>query len=530
MANFAKNFAQFAVRKKKLEANKPISMKNTLYLNEKRGNGSKVNGINISIPDKNRYIFPTPIKSRNRLFWYLIPLYFLFISSSCSQQENQDEKKTSGIKPWSENRSYWEYNGHPVLLLGATDNDNLFQNNNLKTHLDSLAGVGGNYVRNTMSDRDEGDLKAFYKNEDGKYDLRDWNPAYWERFENLLQWAEERDIIVQIEIWDRFDHAREEWKTDPYNPKNNVNYTYGEAALDSLYPDHPGSNKQPFFFTVPSLQDNRVLLPYQEAFVKKLLSISLNFDNILYCIDNETKGVEEWAVYWADFIHQNSGEKQVYLTQMWDDWDIKSDMHKRTLDHTDRYHYIDMSQNSHNTGQLNWDNAQYIFDYIKATPRPVNSTKIYGSQTSPWMNRGIDEKHALQTFFRNVLGGFASSRFHRPPAGLGLNNESIQAIKAVRKLEEKVRMWEIIPQIDLLSENEPNEAYMAAKEGEKYVLYFPREGKVNLDLAKATDDFTLYWLDIANEAWLGAELVAGGEMLTLVPPIDTGSFAVILKK
>lgn len=475
-----------------------------------------------------------PIKTNTRLTENVLLLFCLLVTSSCAQKESQkeniEENQQKGIRPWSENSSYWEYDGRPVLLLGATDNDNLFQNNNLKTHLDSLADIGGNYVRNTMSDRDEGDLKAFYKNEDGKYDLRDWNPAYWERFENLLQWAEERDIIVQIEIWDRFDHAREEWKTDPYNPKNNVNYTYGEAALDSLYPDHPGSNKQPFFFTVPSLQDNKVLLPYQEAFVKKLLSISLNFDNVLYCIDNETKGVEEWAVFWADFIHQNAGEKQVCLTQMWDDWDIKSDMHKRTLDHTDRYQYIDMSQNSHNTGQLNWDNAQYIFDYIEATPRPVNSTKIYGSQTSPWMNRGIDEKHALQTFFRNVLGGFASSRFHRPPAGLGLNNESIQAIKAVRKLEEKVRMWEIVPKMALISENEPNEAFLVAKEGEKYVSYFPREGEISLDLREFPEEFELYWLDIISEEWSGAEPVAGGEMLTLVPPIDTGSFAVILKK
>jgi len=112
------------------------------------------------------------------------------VTSSCvqkeSQKENIEENQQTGIRPWSENPSYWEYNGQPVLLLGATDNDNLFQNNNLKTHLDSLAEIGGNYVRNTMSDRDEGDLKAFYLNEEGKYDLGKWNSAYWEKFENLL--------------------------------------------------------------------------------------------------------------------------------------------------------------------------------------------------------------------------------------------------------------------------------------------------------------------------------------------------------
>jgi len=505
-------------------------MKRSLREYNKPCTEGKVISIGNISPISHQYFFINKSWKHCRFLWCVLPLCFLFLASCSSKIKGDEAQKQTGIQPWSENPSYWEYEGQPVLLLGATDNDNLFQSNNLKSHLDSLAAIGGNYVRNTMSDRDEGDIRAFAANSEGKYDLDQWNDDYWQKFENLLKWSKEKDIIVQIEIWDRFDHSRKEWQTNPFNPKNNVNYTYEASGLDSLYPNHPGSNEQPFFFTVPVLDDNQVLLSYQEAFVKKLLSISLNYDNILYCIDNETKGVEEWAVFWADFIHHNAGEKQVYLTQMWDDWDIKSDMHKRTLDHPDQYQYIDMSQNSHNTGQLNWDNAQYIFDDIKDQPRPVNSTKIYGSKTSPWIKRGIDGDHAVHTFFRNVLGGFASSRFHRPPAGLGLSTLSINSIKAIRKLEEKVKMWEIVPRMDLLSENEENEAFLAAKEGEKYVIYFPQEGEINLDLKKNAEDFELYLLDIANEKWMSKELVSSGEILSLVPPIESGSFAVILKK
>src|SRR5690606_22182037 len=122
----------------------------------------------------------------------------------------------------------------------------------------------------------------------GKYDLEKWNKAYWNQFEKLLELAMEREIIVQIEIWDRFDHSREVWLTDPYNPKNNINYTYAEAGFDSLYPSHPGKNEQPFFSTIPTMDNNIVVLKYQQAFVDKLMEISLKFDNVLYCIDNET--------------------------------------------------------------------------------------------------------------------------------------------------------------------------------------------------------------------------------------------------
>ncbi|MDO6438198.1 hypothetical protein Q4534_12310 [Cyclobacterium sp. 1_MG-2023] len=463
---------------------------------------------------------------------YLYPLSIIFLIAACNSKiENNEVKKESGIQPWSENPSYWEYNGNPVLLLGASDNDNLFQLPHLKSHLDSLSQIGGNYIRNTMSDRDETDEKAFYKNETGKYDLSQWNSAYWERFENLLKLSKERNIIVQIEIWDRFDHAREQWQTDPFNPKNNVNYTYEEAKLDSLYPDHPGQNKQPFFFTPPSLQDNQVLLKYQQAFVEKLLSISLNYNNVLYCLDNETSGVEEWATYWAAFLREKSGDKAIALTEMWDHWDLKSAEHKRSLDHPERYDFIDISQNSHQTGETNWNNAQYVFNYIKSKPRPVNSVKIYGSDAhGAWLSRGINTQHAVQTFFRNILGGFASSRFHRPPHGLGLSHWPMQSIKTLRKIEEKVKFWNLKPLMEGLSDREENEAYLIGKAGESYLLYFPAEGEVKLDLNEHTGEFEMSWISLEESEWGESILLKGGVKQSIQPPTNTGSLALIQAK
>jgi hypothetical protein len=82
----------------------------------------------------------------------------LMLVDSCSSSKTVADNQ---IKPWTENPRYWQYKGKPVLLLGATLNDNLFQNDNLESHLDSLRMSGGNYVRNTMSDRDPGNIRAF---------------------------------------------------------------------------------------------------------------------------------------------------------------------------------------------------------------------------------------------------------------------------------------------------------------------------------------------------------------------------------
>jgi len=445
------------------------------------------------------------------------------ILNACGSVRNSE----TWIKPWEKNPRYWQYEGKPVLLLGATSNDNLFQNSNIETHLDSLKRAGGNVIRNTMSDRDPGDEKAFSITAEGKYDLERWNENYWDRFERMLKLTSDRDIIVQIEIWDRFDHSRDQWLTDPYNPKNNINYSYKEAGLDSLYPLHPGQNKQPFFFTVPELNNNKVLLPYQKAFVKKLLSISTNYNNVLYCIDNETSGVEEWATFWAGFIKENSAGKNIYITQMWDNWDVKSAVHKRTLDHPERYGFIDISQNSQLPGYQNWENAQYVFNYIKDDPRPVNSTKIYGSDRGSWLDRGITTEHAIQTFFRNVLGGFASSRFHRPPSGLGLSQASINCIRTIRKAESLVKMWDIVPRMDLLTTSEKNQAYLAAKEGKAYVIYFTGSWKCVLDLTGYDKSFTARWINIETGERYKKEKIRGGGTLELQSSMKAGAVVVI---
>lgn len=460
----------------------------------------------------------------------LLFLAGLFVSTNSFSQLAVMPDFHDVIRPYSENPGYWQYKGKPTLLLGGTVNDNLFQIDNLESHLDSLKNAGGNLIRNTMSDRDVGDIRAFFRNNDGKYDLDKWNNAYWEKFETLLRLTSERDIIVQIEIWDRFDHARDQWLTDPYNPRNNINYTYEQVKMDSIYPKHPGSNTQPFFFTVPNLNNNELLLGFQMAFVDKMLSYSLQYGNVLYCIDNETSGKEEWAIFWADYIKQKAGTKEIYITEMWDNWNVKSDVHKRTIDNPDRYTFIDISQNTQITGHPNWENAQYVFDYISENPRPVNSTKIYGSDEGSWTDRGIVEKHAVNTFFRNLIGGFASSRFHRPPHGLGLSETSINCILTVREIENHVKFWDINPAMGLLTENDKEEAYIAAKEGEYYLIYFTNEGEVKLDLSKQKGRYTLRWIDIENAEWIGDEKIKAGSMINIKARSKNGSFAVINKK
>ena len=149
-----------------------------------------------------------------RIRMYISILFILFLTIPSMNLYAQE------IQVSEQDPTYFEYQGKPVLLLGGTVDDNLFQIEGLEQHLDLLVESGGNYVRNTMSSRDEGNLWPFHMQEDGLYDLNKWNDAYWERFDAFLKACEERDIIVQIEIWATFDYYRDNWEVNPFNPKN----------------------------------------------------------------------------------------------------------------------------------------------------------------------------------------------------------------------------------------------------------------------------------------------------------------------
>lgn len=444
---------------------------------------------------------------------------------------NLEAKVKSPIQPWSENPWYWQYNDKPILLLGASSDDNLFQwpSKMLVAHLDSMKFVGANYVRNTMSDRvDRGfEIYPFKKLKNGKYDLNKWNNEYWKRFETFLKETSNRDIIVQIEVWDRFDYSAQHWPPHPYNPKNNVNYSENESGLVSKYPDHPGRNKQPFFFTTPNQQNNEVLLKYQQKFVEKMLSYSLKYNHVLYCMDNETSGEEEWSAYWARYIRSISEMKgkTVYLTEMWDAWDLKSDNHKRTFDHPELYDFCDISQNNHRRDQEHWDNFMWTKNYISSFPRPINTVKTYGADGGPHGNT----QNGLDGWWRHVVGGAASARFHRPATGLGLSNLSMNSIKVAREIEKITPFWELTPNNSLLLNRDKNEAYLTCKLGETYIVFFPDEGEVGLDLTEYNTDFTLKWMSVREGKWNSENRMSGGGKVKLKTPGSKQWVAVVTK-
>lgn len=466
-------------------------------------------------------------------FFNLLFLIALFSSSACKTQQANKIGFGNDIMPYAENPKYWQYKGKPVLLLGGSNNDNLFQSPDLKEQLDLLQSVGGNFVRNTMSSRDSGDVWPFYMQEDGKYDLDKWNAEYWDRFENLLKLTAERDIIVQIEVWDRFDFFSHFWDLNPFNPVNNRNYSEAECGMTSDYPIHPSKDLQPFFHSIDGMPNYSPILElvkkYQEKLVDKMLSYSLKYGNVLYCMNNETSTPPEWGLYWIRYIKKQAGEKPVYTTDMFDHFYKPNSCEKCKLAirNTEDYLFLDASQNnSRNVNQSHWDTLQWIVGECDKYPlRPINCTKTYGGDNSSWGSGSNQD--GVERFCRSVIGGCAAVRHHRPTVGNGLNEKAQATLKSLRKVETLIKMWDVEPHMELLSNREDNEAYLTALVGDKYIVLFPNGGSVKMNLLDHNKEFSGKWVNIKTGFWGEQFTVQGGTWVELSTPDNDGWFAVI---
>ena len=429
-------------------------------------------------------------------------------------------ERPEAIKVSPTHPQYWQYDGRTVLLLGGSKEDNLFQISDIEEHLDLLAASGGNYVRCTMSSRDEGNPWPFFFDEnEGAYDLGRWNDEYWARFERLLSEASRRGIVVQVEIWATFDFYRDNWGVNPFNPKNNSNYTAERTKLPIEVPTHPIYRDNRFFWSIPDHDNNLRVLAYQQRFVDKLLSYTLQHGNVLYCMDNETSVTAAWGRFWSDYIKKKAAEAGLVAetTEMWDPWDLDHISHRESFDHPETYSFVDISQNNHQRGQAHWDNGLRQIERLRRANhlRPVNNVKTYGADGG---RHGGDTNEAIAKFIRSALFGSAAVRFHRPPSGIGLSDAAQAVIRSVRDLSDRMEWFDGAPHDDLLGEREENEAYCRALPGREYAVYFPDGGRVTLDLGGLDGDASLIWRRVLESGWSEPRAVQGGSGLPLEPP------------
>ncbi len=487
----------------------------------------------------------------------LLLFLLLVMASACTTKNEQhfveDDKteplKLKGINIYDENPFYWQYQGKPILLIGGSNDDNIMHLPDWESHIDSMKQAGANYIRCTLSSRDPGNEWPF-EIMNGKYNLKAWNSDYWENLDSLFMRTQQEEIIVQLELWATWDFykASNTWQRHPFNPKNNINYNSKRSGLDTAVDYFPFEKIQPFFKSIPALNDESTLMFYQEKFINHVLWYSLHYDHILYCIDNETCASPEWGKYWANYIKQKAKEKdkKILVTEMWDDWDpsegeVKTAVSQdssthpyldrarvlETAENIELYDFLDISNHNVQNGETHYKTGLWVRNFIANSGfiRPINCVKIYGGVAQTNFDGTYEQ--GQQRFWRNVFAGIASVRFHRPPAGIGLDSVSFRHIKSMNMFVNSFPLFSSSPDNTVLFGRKANEAFCLTDGEKHFAVYFPAGGETDLKLPRISKKITLKWLNIMQSKWENTSVLMDTENINLKAPSNSHWLALI---
>jgi len=102
-----------------------------------------------------------------------------------------------------------------------------------------------------------------------------------------------------------------------------------------------------------------------------------------------------------------------------------------------------------------------------------------------------------------------------------LYSEAKNCISATRKVEAKVKFWDVEPRLDLLTDRQSDEAYLAADPGNAYILYLTKNGGGSIGLkldSYPNTKFELSWVNVGTGNWGPTTTISGGGTVAIDRP------------
>jgi uncharacterized protein YjdB len=339
-----------------------------------------------------------------------------------------------------------------------------------------------------------------------KFDVNQFNQAYFDRLRSRVQDAGTRGIYVSVMLFDGWSVATKggladnnPWKGHPFNVANNINGIDGDTNHDGL-----GLESQTL--------GNSAVTAIQDAYVRKVIDAVGDLDNVLYEIDNEgDTSSRAWQYHMIQVIRDYEATKPkqhpIGMTPMW-------------------------------PGGHQSDLLASAADWIAApegdleNPSTADGSKVLISDTDHLCGICGTTSWVWKTFLKGqnpiLMDGYDG-------AAIGLGAESYNASNPVWELIRKnlgysrdyalqLDLKLAVPHGDLvLSEGT---GYCLAKPGSQYLVYLPNGGSVTLNLSAVTGTLSVEWLNPVDGSKVPAGTVGGGSSVT-VPAAPFGGPSVL---
>ena len=315
-----------------------------------------------------------------------------------------------------------------------------------------------------------------------KFDLTQWDPAYFSRFQDFVSKAGQRGIVVEVNLFCPF-YEDTQWVLSPFHIANNVNHL-GQVARTNVY----------------TLDQHGGLLAIQEKMVRKFVEELRDFDNVYYEICNEPYfgGVTlAWQHHIADVItdtQRNHAQKKL------------------------------ISQNiANNTAKIEKPHpAVSIFNFHYAAPpeavptnyqlnKPIgdNETGFRGTNDLPYRSEAWDFLVAGGALYNNLDYSFAPGHedgtYVYPSTQPGGGNPAFR--KQLRILSQFINGFEFIrmkPDNACIVARTPAKlsARALSQAGKAYAIYLhrpspdaPANGEVSVALTLPPGSYQAEWID-----------------------------------
>jgi len=138
----------------------------------------------------------------------------------------------------------------------------------------------------------------------GKYNLDQYNPEFFNRYKKGVEMAARKGIYVSVMLfqgWSVPGHKKSRkpapWPRHPFHVDNNNNGINGD-------PDGDGEGKEVHTLQIPTVT------ALQEAYVKHFIDLMNGYDNIIWEIGNEcNRNSTKWQYHMIDFIKSYEAKK-----------------------------------------------------------------------------------------------------------------------------------------------------------------------------------------------------------------------------
>ena len=468
-------------------------------------------------------------------YTFCILLCVTFAITVCSAWANSN-KESQMLKPLTVHpanpRYFTDGSGKAIYLTGSHTWNN-FQNNEVypevdfDEYLDFLQSYNHNFIRMwaweqaawdpwSASQMSVGPV-SFLRTGPGdaldgkpKFDLNQFNQAYFDLLRNKVAAAQERGIYVSVMLFEGWSVQKKgqlgnPWQGHPFNKANNINGIDGDLNGN-------GEGTEIHTLSVPEEITN-----LQKSYVRKVIDTLNDLNNVLYEIGNEmhTRAVE-WNYHMIEFIHEYEKSKP-------------------------KQHPVGMTGAPMENAALFSSPADWISptgkDGYSSDPPAADGSKViisdvdhvWPKEFQKWVWKSFTR--GLNTAFMDLYGAksIGDKDIERD---LKWTGNWIGETETVRKnmgytlkLADRMNLVKMIPHDDLASTR-----YCLADPGSEYVVYQPDGGAFIVNLESfAGKTFSAEWLDPDTGNSAPAAAIKGGSKVTFSPPFS-GTAVLYLKR